>query len=173
MPFMSTDEGCWVNKRVPPCARFARLSICSHIERHALRHRTNSEQNGMWRCSPTTSVSPLPQEHRWIASTVKAAINRPNLVEDISFREFRPTSSLGHLASESSSTPTPKVILSASRSRSTRLDSALDEEGGRGLRIVRQDKSGGGQEPPAPEASSSGVVGAGTGHGSDPISECS
>jgi len=52
------------------------------------------------------------------------------------------------------------------------LTTILGERDSNGMQIVSQDKSGGGQDLPPPEASTSGVVDAGIGHGNDPMSEC-
>jgi len=51
------------------------------------------------------------------------------------------------------------------------LTTMLGERGSRGTRIVSQDKSGGGQDLPAPEASTSGVIDTGIGRGNDPKNE--
>jgi len=47
----------------------------------------------------------------------------------------------------------------------------LGERDGGGPRVASQDKTGGGQELPEPEAPTSGVFDAGTGHGNDHTSE--
>jgi len=53
------------------------------------------------------------------------------------------------------------------------LTMILDERDSRGPRVVFQDESGGGQNIPAPGASTFGVLDVDSGHGSDPIGRCS
>ena len=52
------------------------------------------------------------------------------------------------------------------------MTTILGERGSRGPRIVSQDKGGGGQDLPAPEASTSDVVDVDIGRENDPTSEC-